>query len=420
MSNSAELQTGARPYVPESAWLRSAKVFTLLVSLVIIVGGVTSGCIYLVVAMLAPNRVGGSQLNIGVAGISIFALSLALGGALLFQAVSALSRQPSARVQLPHPMAFVLVFLLAVGVGTLATWPGGLPWVLFPFFYVLGIATPIGWVLAVVNRQLGRAGVSSTWRETILHLSSGAFISTSTAIVLELLAVVGMILIAAIVALVTPGGLEALEAFSENIQQPGWADSVDNLTGLLSSPPVVISLFFLMCIVVPLIEELLKAVGVVLMSWRRPSPVRALWWGLLGGAGFALAEGLFNSNLATGDMLWGVLAPMRFGTTILHCLTGALMGLGWYGLLFNRRPPQWLSRYVQAVVIHALWNALSLGLLFTSPGLPYVSGPATAASPVGSTLTVLLFFQAVLMVAWLLLIIHRSADGRAQKADLQA
>ncbi len=407
MSNSAGPQAVTRPYAAESAWLRIAKVFTLLGSLAIVAGGVTAGCIYVVVALLALDRAGSAPLNSGVAGFSIFVLSLALGGALLFQTVSALSRRPSAAFHLPHPTVFALVFILAVGLGSLVLWPGGLSRVLFPVLYVLGIGMPIGWVLAVTSRRLSRAGLSSSWRESILQLSSGAFITTSIAVVLEALALVGIILLAVIILLLTPGGLEALEAFSENIQQPGWAESAENLAGLLFSPPVVISLFFLMCVVVPLIEELLKAAGVVLMSWRHPSPARALWWGLLGGAGFALAEGLFNSNLALGDMFWVLLAPMRFGTTLLHCLTGALMGLGWHALLFNKRPLQWLSRYALAVVIHAVWNALGLGLLFTSSGLSAASSRPASASLTSLVLVTGLFLQAVLMGAWLLRIIQK-------------
>jgi len=408
MSTSGQLRPSAQLYTPESAWLRTAKAFTLLSSLAIIFVGVTTGCLYLLVALRAPDQAGNAPLNTGVAGFSMFALSLALGGALLFQSVSALSRRPSTEFRVPHPAVFFLAFIVVVGLGALVPWRGSLSWILFPFLYVLGIGLPVGWVAAVASRRLSRGEVVLSWRETILQLSSGAFITTAIAALVETLALMGMIAAVLLGLLVTPGGLESLKALLENLQQPGWLESPENLQGLLFSPLVLVSLFFLMSIVVPLIEEMLKTVGVLLMSYRRPSPARALWWGLLGGAGFAFAEGLFNSNLAIGDMSWAILAPMRFGTTILHCLTGALMGLGWHALLFKKRPLLWLSRYIQAVVLHTLWNALNLALMFTSINLSDGRNRGLTASTPGLGLAIALLFQAILMALLLLNLIRRT------------
>lgn len=422
MSTLEQTGTVIKPHVPESAWIRIAKVLTLLSSLGIIFMGVTVGCLYLLLSVLAPQKLNSAPLSSGVAGFSIFALSLTLGGALLFQSVSALSRRPSSGFHLPHPIIFALAFIATVSLGALITWMGNASWVIFPIFYVLGIGLPIGWVMAAAGERFIRAGTRFNWREAILQLSSGAFITTSIAVFFEAMTLLGVIIVVFMGILVTPGGLESLEALSENLQQPGWIETPENLQNLLFSPAVIISLFFLMSVAVPLIEEMLKTVGVLLMSYRRPSKAQALWWGLLGGAGFAFAEGLFNSNLAIGDMSWAVLAPMRFGTTILHCLTGALMGLGWYALFFDKKPLQWLNRYVQAVVVHGIWNAFSLGLAFTSPSLS-ASGDkaiATAATP-GFILTGILFLQAVLMALLLLQIIHRTLEaGQVQNHQLIA
>ena len=412
---SIEKSDGVSPRVPESAWLRIAKVLTLLIGLAIILMGVMLGSLYLLLSLLAPHAIGGSPLNTVIAGFSMFALTLVMGGALVFQTVSTLSKRPSSVFHLPSPIAFIVTFVIVIGLGVFISWAGHISWILFPFLYVLGIALPIGWVMSIVGRRLVRSGTLITWRETILQLSSGAFITTSFALFFEALVVIGMLIMAVVMIMLTPGGPEAMEALAEKLQSSAWTEDLGNIEEVIFSPAVIASLFFLLAVAVPLIEELLKAVGVILMSYRRPSRQQALWWGLLGGAGFAFAEGLFNGNLAVGDMSWGVLAPMRFGTTILHCTTGALMGLGWYALLRHRQRLQWLKRYIQAVALHAVWNALSLGLVFTSPDVsPDAPNILSGAIP-GIILTSILLLQAVGMVILLLWLVRQPPP--AEKAE---
>lgn len=387
--------------VPEPAWLRIAKVLTLLVGLVIIFTGVSLGSLYLLLSFLAPGTIG-SPLNAGIIGLSMFALALGLGGALVFETVSTLSRRSSSVFHLPSPIAFIVSFVVVIALGLFVSWAGQISWVLFPFFYVLGIGLPVAWVMSVAGGRLVRSGTLVTWRETILQLSSGAFVTTSLALLFELLVVLGFLVTAAVAVLLTPGGPESIEALVVNLQSPTWIDHPGNIEELITSPVVMVSLFFLLAVAVPMIEELLKAIGVILMGYRHPSREQALWWGLLGGAGFAFAEGLFNGNLAAGELSWGALAPMRFGATILHCTTGALMGLGWYALLRHKRPLLWLTRYVQACALHAVWNALSLGLAFASPETTSHQPNVLTGTLPGLVLTGSLFLLAIAMVTLLM------------------
>ena len=413
---SIEQSDDVSPRIPESALLRIVKVLTLLIGLAIIFMGVMLGSLYLLLSLTGPQAIGGSGPNTGIAGFSMFALTLGIGGALVFQTVSTLSKRPSSIFHLPSPIIFILAFLIVIGLGVLISWAGHISWILFPFFYVLGIALPIGWVMASVGGRVIRSGTRLTWRETILQLSSGAFITTSLALLFEALVVVGVLVIAVVAIMLTPGGQKALEALVENLQSFAWTQDAGNLEAMIFSPVVIASLFFLLAVAVPMIEELFKAVGVILMSYRRPSRQQALWWGLLGGAGFAFAEGLFNGNLAVGDMSWGILAPMRFGTTILHCTTGALMGLGWYALLRHRQFLQWLKRYIQAVALHSVWNALSLSLVFILPDVsPDAPNMLSGAIP-GIILTSILILQAVGMVILLLRLVRQPPPSEKAEA----
>ena len=71
-------------------------------------------------------------------------------------------------------------------------------------------------------------------------------------------------------------------------------------------------------------------------------------------------------NTAGGLDLWAPIVLLRVGATLLHCFTGALMGLAWYFALNGRRWGKVLGLYAASVGIHGLWNALSALMAFTS------------------------------------------------------
>jgi hypothetical protein len=100
------------------------------------------------------------------------------------------------------------------------------------------------------------------------------------------------------------------------------------------------------------------------MAYRRPTLQQAFLWGLTGGAGFALAEGLFNS--LGGLEEWATIVLLRVGATLLHCFAGALMGLAWYAVLAERRWGRALTLYAGAVCTHGLWNTLAAAMAYIS------------------------------------------------------
>jgi RsiW-degrading membrane proteinase PrsW (M82 family) len=125
-------------------------------------------------------------------------------------------------------------------------------------------------------------------------------------------------------------------------------------------------LVLIFVVIAPLGEELFKSLGVALMSYRRPGAARAFLWGVAGGAGFAIAEGLFNAAIALES--WSAVVLLRVGSTLMHCLGSGLMGLGWYHLLKTRRPWHILGTYAASVGLHVLWNAGAIGMAAVSLG----------------------------------------------------
>jgi RsiW-degrading membrane proteinase PrsW (M82 family) len=196
----------------------------------------------------------------------------------------------------------------------------------------------------------------------MLQLASGTLLSMTIAFVIELtLALIILVIAIVITALLTPEGLAFVEELSTHLEDPVWLQDPNNIYQLLSFPPVAITLVVTFVILIPFIEELVKPLGVVLMSYRRPSQTQAFLWGLASGAGFALIENIFNTLMTLEG--WAFIAPMRIGATAMHCLGSGLIALGWHQLLMKRRPWRLVGAYGLSVTIHAVWNAAAVAMI---------------------------------------------------------
>lgn len=337
-----------------------ARVLVLIGALGIIAFGFLTGLTALGAGLL--NQ-GTDRLVLVTLAVSLLALCLGLGSVLARQAWQSKQRHASSDFR-PRMIGFlVLLFLLAVALGQIMLSLDLLPAVTFPFFHVVAAALPSLIILALVGRAL--PGVT-TWRDMLLQLSSGAFVATPLAFALEAIVALGLLMATLVSLVLRPGGTELLQTMATYLQDPTWSQDQASLAPALMSPPILAAIFFVVAGVVPLVEESVKTVGVGLMAYRQPTLSQAFLWGLAGGAGFALVEGLLNT--ASGIPIWAPVTLLRVGTTLLHCFTGALMGLAWYSVLAKRRWRYGLGLYAASIGAHSLWNALSLGMALVSIG----------------------------------------------------
>ncbi|MCB0153436.1 MAG: PrsW family intramembrane metalloprotease [Anaerolineae bacterium] len=327
-----------------------------VIGLFIAVSGGLSGLLVGLSMLLNPAAAG---LDTATVGVALAALSVGLGGALAWQAGRSLFRRPTARFWLP-PLGLLLLLyglVLAAGQGLISF--ELLPMLTFPPFHVVGAVLPPLIVLAFVGRAF--AAANFRWREVIVHLAGGAFLSTSLALVLELMG--GLVVVIVVIAgmALTPGGLAGLDALLANLQNPAWLENPDNLTELLAFPPVWITGAVVFIVLAPLIEELVKGLGVMAMSYRRPTLPQVFLWGVAAGAGLGLMENLFNT--ITNLDAWALVMLMRLGATLMHCLTTGLLAMGWQRWRAGRRVTHFLGAYGLSVLIHALWNGLIVGMV---------------------------------------------------------
>jgi len=317
------------------------------------------GCLLgLLIALSLMLTSEAAVVDSSTAGLAIVALSVGLGGALAWQAGRSLFQKPSARFWLPPVGLFILVFVAAVAAGqaliSFELWPI----VTFPPFHVVAATLPPLVILAFVGRAL-RSG-DFRWREVIVQLAGGAFLSISLALILEI--ITGLIILALVVVVMAllPGGLDSLEAMVVNLQNPVWLENPENITQLLGFPPVWVTLAVVFIILAPLIEELGKIIGVVAMSYRRPTLPQAFLWGIAAGAGLGLMENLFNT--ITNLEIWALVILMRLGATLMHCLATGLLAMSWQRYLTERRIFRLLGAYGRSVAIHAVWNGIVVAM----------------------------------------------------------
>ena len=354
--------------------LKIAKIFVVIVGLSIAFLGLLAGVLYSITPLIGEGE---SDLARTTMGASLVALSLGLGLPLAWQGVSSLRGLPSRLFRPRSVWVLVAGFVVAVILGQAVLVFDLLPALTFPPFYILGAVLPPLFFVAFVGRRL--AGSGARWRDVALQLASGAFLATFGAFGLE--AVFGLLSMVVVVILATlsPGGTAWFQDPSPYLQDPRWFQSPENLYGSLPSLPILIVLGLIVLVIGPMIEEMFKPLGVVLMSYRRPSKAQSFLWGLAGGAGFSLAEALFNGTSSLEG--WVGVATMRVGATAMHCLGGGLMGLGWYCLFATRRPWRLLGAYVASVSLHALWNVAASGMLVAS-----LSATSPAADEIGLAL----------------------------------
>jgi len=353
---------------------------------------------------LALTVVGGSTLtaaeSLPLAGIMAF--GLVLGIPLALHGWAGWQERPSRLFNPSHVGWLWLLLVLLIGLGTAVSALSLTPVLLLPPIHVLTMALPPLIILCLVGQAL--RGLGGSWREVIASMASGGSLGMGASFVSEVLIGFALVVIATVVTLITPGGVERIMALAENLEDPTWQEDLTNLFELLLSPTVAISLLGVFSIPVPLVEEIFKTlVTGVVARWVRPHPARAFLWGVASGAGFALVENLFNGALG-GAEGWGVGVISRFGATVMHCVTGGLVGWGWGQLWTARRPLRLLGSYVAAVTVHGLWNTAAVGAVLLSAGawVHVHKGNELWLAPMGLGLLMLVGTLSLLTVAFLI------------------
>lgn len=346
--------------------------------------------------------------------LSVVVLGPVLGIPLIVQSWAGWRGRPSRPFVPPRagwPGLIVLLVLLALGAVVSLRSPA--PALLLPPIHVLVMSLLPLLVLWPVGRALRGTGGSS--RDVIAGMAGGGFLGMTAALIGEGVVILAVVIIVTIIVMATPGGPERIQELAERVQEADWPADAQNLLPLLLSPAVVLSLLGVFSIPVPLIEEAVKTLATGIAGrWARPTPARAFLWGVASGAGFALAENLFNGALG-GAERWLPGAIARFGTTVMHCATGGLVGWGWGQLWTARRPWRLPGCYAAAVLVHAAWNAFAVGAGLLDIGVMAHAGKFPLTYLLLGMLALLVLFTTASFVA--LLVAGRRLAAQTEQAQ---
>ena len=280
----------------------------------------------------------------------------------------------------------IILWPLAIAGGVVAGRMTGLDWLLMPPFNILAIALPIVWLLAIGRRKLDAGSPLSQWGS----LSIAVVVTPVVCFILEILALVGVIILAGVLLGVNQNTIAALNRLSQRlVLSQGDPEAIQRmLRPILSRPEVLFGGLAIVSGLVPLIEELFKPLPVWLLGKRLETPSAGFVIGLLGGAGYTLAESLGASS-SIDPSQWVSVIIGRAGTDLLHILTSGLMGAAIVYAWKDGKYLRLILTYLLAVVIHGTWNTISLWAGYDSFILPAGQASANALkipallSPVG-------------------------------------
>jgi hypothetical protein len=376
----------------------------LIIALCTIAIGLLGGSTGALVGLLSAA---GDGLSLVTVSASFLILGTILGLILAWHALQAIQGRPSAPFRPRAVLVLLPVFLAIVGLGQITLAWDLAPMVLFPIFHVAATVLPSIIILGLVGKGL-RGAV--TWRELVFQTSSGALLSTVLAFVLE--AILLFALAAATLAgvLIRPGGTDLVLRLAMSLEEPTWAQDPAVFYSAFTSPAVVFGGLVVLAVAIPMIEEGIKTVGIGLLAYRRPGLAQALLWGLASACGFALVEATLNT--ASGLQAWAPLILLRSGATLMHCFTGALMGIAWHGILSKRHWARGLALYALSVSVHALWNGSAAWMGLASLKTLGSDGPRSALAMLGASVALSLLVLLALAAGLGLVALTRHVLGR--------
>lgn len=293
----------------------------------------------------------------------LFSAGVALIGVLLlpsagYALMRLLGRSTHQKIRLPHiflPTLLIIILPLVLGLGYLISSSESLAWILLPLFHILAIGLPVLLLVFFALRGLPQGSPQRTWGT----FGSGAIIAPVLAFFVEALALIFFILVWAFSVSLQPDIASELTSLAERLQNapPAPESIVPILAPYMSGPAVIYSVFAIAAVIVPLIEELIKPIGVWILSGRNLTPTEGFIAGVLCGAGFALFESLALSSNAE---VWAPLVAARIGTAVVHIITTGIMG---WALALTWREGRYVrlgTTYLAIVLFHGMWNTLTL------------------------------------------------------------
>jgi hypothetical protein len=299
----------------------------------------------------------------------------------------------------------MLAWPLVIAAGTYLSRTETLDWLFLPPLQLLAVGLPLWWLIEFGRRGLPGNGPQRTWG----ILSAGLLVSPTVATLAELAAIVLVLVLFVVWLSSQPGAAQQITLLAQRLANAGTDPEVilRILRPEVTKPSFLISVLLVTSGLVPLIEELVKPLGLWVLAGKKLTPAQGFLAGLLSGAAFALLESLGSLATPSGQD-WLGLVLGRTGTGILHTVNTGLVGWALASTWRDGRYLRLAGAYLLAAGLHGLWNVFGVLL-----ALPALFGPASVTGIVAVFLRLgQIAPVALLVLAFLLFLILLSSNRR--------
>jgi hypothetical protein len=313
-----------------------------------------------------------------------------------------------------RPTILIFFLPLALLAGYWVSSIDTLNWLLLPPIHVIAIGLPVLWLLYLGIRKLPTGSLQRIWGV----FGSGLVLGPTLIFVSEFFAMLAFGFILLIPLSQQPELQQELNTLLQRLQvsPPSPAGMTQLFAPFLTRPVVILSTLTFIAVIIPLIEEALKPIGVWLLAGSALTPIEGFTAGLLSGAGYALFESLV---LSSGGQDWVFLVTARIGTAVIHILTAGLTG---WALALAWREKRYLVlglTYLAAVFIHGLWNGMTLMITFSSfAETQDLQAALPLVTRLGSIGPIALVF--ITLAAFTVLLLSNRALRRSERAIISA
>jgi hypothetical protein len=322
----------------------------------------------------------------------LLATVLVFCGALLIpptiQAARRMERKPDSLavmkpVRVVSAAAILVLWILVAGGAQL--FEKFMNWAILPPLLILGVGLPIYLLIRVSTGGLTVDSRQRVWNIFGLGLVAGpALAGMLELIVYFVLLIGGTLYITA-----NPQWATIYARIGTQLENGASIEQILSIVGpYLTSPSAIIVMLMVVSVAIPIIEELVKPVGVWMLKKRPPTPQEGFALGVLSGAGFALLES--SVALASNNSGWGVAFLARIGGGIMHMLNTGLMGWAIASFWRERKFLRLAGMYGLVIFTHGLWNALTvmivvggLRVMFAANGTDTLGAVLTLVSTLG-------------------------------------
>lgn len=256
---------------------------------------------------------------------------------------------------------------------------------------------PLWWFVEYARRGVVDRQPTRTWKLAGFSLA----VTVPATLVVSSLVLVALLIGAGVYIAVQPGAALQLQTYLQQLTNSNLNPlEIENLLNQwLQNPAVLVILLALIAGIFPLIEELLKTLGVWLFAGDRLTSAEGFISGTICGASFALWENL--SVLSSAGEAAALTLVVRVGTGLLHIVTAGMIGWGIASAAHNRRYiPRLIGAYLAAGLLHCTWNAASIfvgaGTYFVPAGTALVEGQVISGIAVGVLVAIFLINLALL------------------------